>query len=101
MSVIEHRAGTRIWLAAGVTDPRQGFHGLSAQVQTVLNEQQYSGQRMLFGMKSEKLAGELEQSELQLEELETSEAAEQAAEENILQTQTPGRPSASAAQAAA
>ena len=29
-------AGTRIWIAAGVTDMRRGFHGLSAQVQTVL-----------------------------------------------------------------
>ncbi len=28
-------AGTRIWIAAGVTDMRRGFHGLSAQVQTV------------------------------------------------------------------
>jgi transposase len=48
--------------------------------------------RMLFGVKSEKLAGELEQFELQLEELETSEAAEQAAEENIPQTQAVSRP---------
>jgi transposase len=47
--------------------------------------------RMLFGTKSEKLAGELEQLELQLEELETSEAAEQAAEENIPQTQAAAR----------
>ncbi len=30
MSVIELRAGTRIWPAAGVTDMRRGFHGLSA-----------------------------------------------------------------------
>ena len=29
--------GTRIWIAAGVTDMRRGFHGLSAQVQTVLD----------------------------------------------------------------
>ena len=47
--------------------------------------------RMLFGVKSEKLAGELEQLELQLEELETSEAAEQAAEENNPQTQPAAR----------
>ena len=47
--------------------------------------------RMLFGTKSEKLAGELEQFQLQLEELETSEAAEQAAEENIPQTQAAAR----------
>jgi transposase len=48
MSVIELRAGTRIWLAAGVTDMRRGFHGLSAQVQTVLNEQPYSGHVFVF-----------------------------------------------------
>ncbi|MDE3063986.1 MAG: IS66 family transposase [Acidobacteriota bacterium] len=47
--------------------------------------------RMLFGVKSEKLAGEFEQLELQLEELETSEAAEQAAEENNPQTQPAAR----------
>jgi transposase len=28
-------ANTRIWIAAGVTDMRRGFHGLCAQVQTV------------------------------------------------------------------
>jgi len=48
MSVIELRAGTRIWLAAGVTDLRRGFHGLSEQVQTVLNEQPYSGHVFVF-----------------------------------------------------
>lgn len=35
-------AGTRIWIAAGVTDMRRGFHGLSAQVQTVLEQQPLS-----------------------------------------------------------
>src|SRR4051794_9662495 len=48
--------------------------------------------RMLFGAKSEKLAGELEQLELQLEELETSEAAEEAAEQKSNHTQSAGRP---------
>ncbi len=47
---------------------------------------------MLFGTKSEKLAGELEQLELRLEELETSEAAEEAAEEKKPDTQSAGRP---------
>jgi transposase len=47
--------------------------------------------RMLFGVKSEKLAAELEQLELQLEELETSEAAEQAVEEKNPQTQAAAR----------
>ena len=46
--MIELRAGTRIWLAAGVTDMRRGFPGLSAQVQTVLNEQPYSGHVFVF-----------------------------------------------------
>ena len=46
--VIDLRAGTRIWLAAGVTDLRRGFHGLSAQVQTVLSEQPYSGHVFVF-----------------------------------------------------
>jgi len=33
--VIQLPAGTKIWLAAGATDLRGGFDGLSAQVQTV------------------------------------------------------------------
>lgn len=37
--------------------------------------------RMIFGRKSEKLTGELEQLELRLEELETGQAADQAAED--------------------
>lgn len=35
--------GTKIWIAAGVTDMRRGFDGLSAQVQTVLQQQPFSG----------------------------------------------------------
>ena len=46
--VIELPAGTRIWIAAGVTDMRRGFPGLSAQVQTVLQQQPYSGHVFLF-----------------------------------------------------
>lgn len=46
--MIELAAGTRIWIAAGVTDMRRGFHGLSAQVQTVLGEQPYSGHVFVF-----------------------------------------------------
>ena len=37
-----------IWLVAGVTDLRRGFDGLSAQVQTVLNEQPFSGHVFVF-----------------------------------------------------
>ena len=35
--MIDLRSGTRIWIAAGVTDMRRGFDGLSAKVQTVLH----------------------------------------------------------------
>src|SRR5580658_2188403 len=48
--------------------------------------------RMLFGVKSEKLTGELEQLEFRLEELETSEAAEEAAQEKSTETQSASRP---------
>jgi len=41
-------AGTRIWIAADVTDMRRGFHGLSAQVQTVLEQQPLSGHVFVF-----------------------------------------------------
>jgi transposase len=34
--------GTRIWLAAGVTDMRRGMHGLAATVQMVLAENLYA-----------------------------------------------------------
>jgi len=35
-------AGTRIWIAAGVTDMRRGFVGLSGMVQTALQENPFS-----------------------------------------------------------
>jgi len=41
-------AGTRIWLAAGVTDMRSGFNGLAAKVETALNEDPYSGHVFVF-----------------------------------------------------
>jgi hypothetical protein len=41
-------AGTRIWIAAGVTDLRRGFTGLSGMVQTVLHENPFSGHVFLF-----------------------------------------------------
>lgn len=41
-------AGTQIWIAAGVTDMRRGFRGLSAQVQTVLKQQPLSGHVFVF-----------------------------------------------------
>ena len=46
--MIELRTGTKIWLAAGVTDMRRGFVGLSAQVQTVLEQQPLSGHVFVF-----------------------------------------------------
>jgi transposase len=41
-------SGTTIWLAAGVTDMRRGFTGLSAAVQTVLNENPFGGHVFVF-----------------------------------------------------
>jgi len=41
-------SGTRIWLAAGITDMRKGFDGLSAVVQTQLHEDPYSGHVFVF-----------------------------------------------------
>ena len=46
--VIDFPAGTKIWIAAGVTDLRRGFDGLSAQVQNVLHEQPFSGHVFVF-----------------------------------------------------
>jgi transposase len=46
--VIELRTGTHIWIAAGVTDMRRGFRGLSAQVQTKLEQQPFSGHVFVF-----------------------------------------------------
>jgi transposase len=46
--VIELRTGTKIWIAAGVTDLRRGFDGLSAQVQTALQQQPFSGHVFVF-----------------------------------------------------
>jgi transposase len=47
-SVIALPAGTQIWIAAGVTDLRRGFVGLSAIVQTALNENPFSGHVFVF-----------------------------------------------------
>jgi transposase len=41
-------AGTRIWLAAGVTDMRRGFDGLAALVQTALAENPFAGHVFVF-----------------------------------------------------
>jgi transposase len=39
---------TEIWIAAGVTDLRRGFDGLSALVQTKLEQQPFSGHVFVF-----------------------------------------------------
>lgn len=36
-------AGTRVWLAAGVTDMRSGLNGLAAKAQSVLEKDPYAG----------------------------------------------------------
>ena len=41
-------ASTNIWIAAGVTDLRRGFTGLSAIAQTALEQNPYSGHVFVF-----------------------------------------------------
>ena len=41
-------AGTRIWMAVGVTDMRCGFNSLSAKVETALHENPHSGHVFVF-----------------------------------------------------
>jgi hypothetical protein len=40
--------GTQLWIAAGVTDLRRGFTGLSATIQTALKENPFSGHVFVF-----------------------------------------------------
>ena len=40
--------GTRVWIAAGVTDMRRGMDSLAALVQTALGEQPFSGDVFVF-----------------------------------------------------
>jgi transposase len=46
--VIGLPAGTRVWIAAGITDMRSGFPGLAAKVQTALGENPLSGDVFIF-----------------------------------------------------
>ena len=46
--MLEPRASTRIWIVAGVTDLRRGFTGLSAVVQTALEQDPFSGHAFVF-----------------------------------------------------
>jgi transposase len=41
-------AGTNIWIAAGITDLRRGFTGLSAMVQLNLEQDPFSGHVFVF-----------------------------------------------------
>jgi transposase len=41
-------SGTNIWIAAGVTDMRRGFTGLSAVVQTALAQNPFAGHVFVF-----------------------------------------------------
>jgi transposase len=41
-------AGTRVWLAAGLTDMRKGFDGLAVRVQEVLKRDPHSGHVFVF-----------------------------------------------------
>ena len=41
-------AGTRVWLAAGVTDMRKGFESLAMQAQSVLGKDPFSGHVFCF-----------------------------------------------------
>jgi transposase len=40
--------GTRIWIAAGLTDMRKGFDGLAALIQEALAEDPFSGHVFVF-----------------------------------------------------
>jgi transposase len=46
--VIQLPTATKVWIVAGVTDMRRGFDGLSSQVQTVLQQQPFSGHVFVF-----------------------------------------------------
>jgi transposase len=46
--MISLSAGTNIWIAAGITDMRRGFTGLSAVAQTVLEQNPFSGHVFVF-----------------------------------------------------
>lgn len=41
-------AGTRVWLAAGLTDMRKGFDGLACLAQSALTQDPFSGHVFVF-----------------------------------------------------
>jgi len=48
MALVGLPAGTRVWLAAGVTDMPKGYAGLASIVQTQLAEDAFSGHVFVF-----------------------------------------------------
>jgi transposase len=46
--MISPPTGAQIWIAAGTTDLRRGFTGLSAMVQTTLEANPFSGHVFVF-----------------------------------------------------
>lgn len=46
--MIHGMSHTKIWLAAGVTDMRKGFNGLSVLTQEILDQDPYSGHIFVF-----------------------------------------------------
>lgn len=46
--MISFPACSRIWLVAGVTDMRNGFNGLASRVQSMLNDDPFSGHLFIF-----------------------------------------------------
>ena len=46
--MISLSTSTRVWLVAGVTDMRCGFHGLAAKVQTALEDNPLGGNVFIF-----------------------------------------------------
>lgn len=49
-------AGTRVWLAAGITDMRNGFDGLACLVKARLEEDPFSGHVFVFrGRKGDRI----------------------------------------------
>ena len=52
VAMIEPKSGIRIWIAAGFTDLRRGFQGLSSIVETALQQVPFSGHVFVFRDKS-------------------------------------------------
>lgn len=48
LAAIELKSGTRIWIAAGFTDLRRGFQGLTTLVEMVLEQAPFCGYVFVF-----------------------------------------------------